>query len=118
LNRQTFDVLVADIGMPEQDGHSLIRAVRSLPESHGGRVPAVAVTAYASLGERDQAIGAGYDWHLAKPVEPEALVAAVASVIAAASAKLVAEPPAAPPPGQPTRPIQPRPPATRQSTGE
>ena len=67
--------------MPEQDGNSLIRAIRSLPESEGGRIPAIAVTAYASLRERDQALEAGYGWHLSKPVEPEQLIAAVNSAV-------------------------------------
>jgi CheY-like chemotaxis protein len=82
FGREWFDVLIADIGMPEQDGYSLIRALRSLPESRGGQVPAIAVTAYASLRERDQAIVAGFDYHLSKPVEPEELVTTVASAVA------------------------------------
>ena len=79
LADRCFDVLVADIGMPEQDGISLIRAVRSLPETRGGRMPAIAVTAYATVRERDEALRAGYNWHLAKPVEPNQLIAAVAA---------------------------------------
>jgi CheY-like chemotaxis protein len=81
FGRQSFDFLVADIGMPEQDGHAFIRAIRSLPEERGGRIPAIAVTAYASLRERDQALESGYTVHLAKPVEPSQLVSAVASAL-------------------------------------
>jgi PAS domain S-box-containing protein len=77
LARETFDVLIADLGMPEQDGYALIRAIRALPESGGCRIPAIAVTAYASLRDRDQALTAGYNCHLAKPVDPDALVEAV-----------------------------------------
>ncbi|MPY89328.1 MAG: PAS domain S-box protein [Luteitalea sp.] len=77
LGRQAFDVLLADIGMPEQDGYSLIRAIRSLPTEQGGQIPAVAVTAYASTRERERALEAGYDSHLAKPVEPDHLIAVV-----------------------------------------
>ena len=80
LADRRFDVLVADIGMPEQDGISLIRAVRSLPDTRGGRMPAIAVTAYATVRERDEALRAGFNWHLAKPVEPDQLIAAVAAV--------------------------------------
>jgi PAS domain S-box-containing protein len=81
FGRSRYDILIADIGMPEQDGNSLIRAIRSLPESEGGHIPAIAVTAYASLRERDQALEAGYGWHLSKPVDPEQLLAAVTSAV-------------------------------------
>ena len=57
----------------------LSKQVRTLPAEQGGRVPAVAVTAYASPLERDTAIKAGYDWHLAKPIDLEELVASVVS---------------------------------------
>jgi CheY-like chemotaxis protein len=77
LGRETFDVLIADLGMPEQDGFALIRAIRALPEPRGGRIPAIAVTAYASLRDRDRALTAGYNCHLAKPVDPDALIEAV-----------------------------------------
>jgi CheY-like chemotaxis protein len=77
LGRETFDVLIADLGMPEQDGFALIRAIRALPEPRGCRIPAIAVTAYASLRDRDQALTAGYNCHLAKPVDPDALIEAV-----------------------------------------
>jgi PAS domain S-box-containing protein len=74
------DVLLADIGMPEQDGYSLIEAVRALktPEA---LVPAVAVTAYVSSRDRARAFNAGYGWHLAKPVDPEQLVAVVSAAV-------------------------------------
>ena len=82
LGRHTFDVVVADIGMPEQDGYALIKAIRLMPHGRGGRVPAVAVTAFASLEEREAALAAGFDWHLGKPVDPEQLVATIAQAIA------------------------------------
>lgn len=81
LRTQHFDALMADIGMPDQDGYALIRAVRALSTDDGGLIPAVAVTAYASLHDRDEALSAGYDWHVAKPVEPNELVDAIANVI-------------------------------------
>lgn len=69
-----LDVLLSDIAMPEEDGISLIRSVRSLPRERGGSVRAVAVTAYARLDDRTRALRAGYDAHLAKPVEPVELL--------------------------------------------
>ncbi len=78
---RSFDVLVADIGMPEEDGYSLIRAIRRLPAAGGRAIPAVAVTAYVSVWEREEALRAGYDRHLSKPIEPRQLIAAVLSVL-------------------------------------
>ncbi|MGH9159825.1 MAG: hybrid sensor histidine kinase/response regulator [Vicinamibacteraceae bacterium] len=77
LQSHAFDLLLADIGMPEQDGYSLISAVRSLPAERGGQMPAVAVTAYVGMRERERALNAGYDWHLAKPVDGDQLIAIV-----------------------------------------
>jgi CheY-like chemotaxis protein len=79
------DVLVADIGMPGEDGYSLIRKVRSLPEELGGAVPAVAVTAYARQKDRSAALAAGFERHLSKPFDPEELVATIVSLTAARS---------------------------------
>jgi PAS domain S-box-containing protein len=73
-------LLVADIAMPGEDGFDLIRIVRELPEESGGRIPAIAVTAYASTEERDRALGAGFDAHVTKPYEPEQLLATIATV--------------------------------------
>ena len=72
------DVLVSDIGMPEEDGYSLIRRLRQM----GGerRLPAIALTAYARKQDADAALGAGYDCHLPKPVAPADLVRAIKSV--------------------------------------
>ena len=72
---------VADIGMPGEDGYELIKAVRSLPAEAGGQIPAVALTAYASLADRDQALAAGFTSHVLKPVEPKELAAAISGVI-------------------------------------
>jgi PAS domain S-box-containing protein len=77
LQHRAYDVLFCDIAMPGQDGYALIQQVRTLSAEQGGRLPAVAVTAYASLLEHDAAIKAGYDWHLAKPIDLEELVASV-----------------------------------------
>ncbi len=75
------DVLISDIGMPEEDGYGLIRKIRALPVSGGGRVPAVALTAYARTEDRMQALRSGYQMHVPKPVELAELVAVVASLV-------------------------------------
>lgn len=72
------DVLVSDIGMPEEDGYALIRQVRALPPEEGGAVPALALTAYARLEDRRRVFSAGFQMHAAKPVAPAELLALVA----------------------------------------
>ncbi len=74
------DVLVSDIGMPEVDGYALIRQIRSLPSEQGGRIPAVALTAYARAEDRTQALLAGFQLHVPKPVNPAELAAVVANL--------------------------------------
>jgi signal transduction histidine kinase len=74
------NVLIADLGMPEMDGYALIEQIRALDPHLGGRVPAVAVTAYASAQDRLRALHAGYQNHIAKPVEPEELAAVITSL--------------------------------------
>ena len=81
LQAQGFDALVADIGLRGSDGYELIRAVRALPPTGGGQVAAIAVTGYASAKDRNQALAAGYDWHLSKPVDPASLVDVVSGVL-------------------------------------
>jgi hypothetical protein len=80
LLQEKPDVLVSDIGMPGEDGYSLIRKVRALESDAGGEVPAVALTAYARSEDRTRAMLAGFQTHVAKPVEPVELVATVASL--------------------------------------
>ena len=75
------DVFISDIGMPEEDGYALMRRVRALPEERGGRVPAIALTAYARVEDRMQALRAGYHMHVPKPVELAELIAVVASLV-------------------------------------
>ena len=74
------DVLVSDIGMPGADGFELLRRVRALPPERGGRVPAIALTAFARSEDRTKVLRAGFLVHLSKPVDPAELVATVASV--------------------------------------
>jgi PAS domain S-box-containing protein len=82
IEREAFDVLVSDIGLPGEDGYSLIKRVRSLELQRGGRLPAVALTAYARSEDRRLALLAGFQMHVAKPIQPGELVAVVASVAA------------------------------------
>jgi PAS domain S-box-containing protein len=81
LDEAQFDVLVSDIGMSEEDGYELIRRVRARPAARGGTVPAVALTAYARLEDRIHALQAGFQIHVAKPVEPAELVTVVHSLL-------------------------------------
>ena len=74
------DVLISDIEMPGEDGYSLIRRVRALPAEQGGRVPAVALTAYGRTQDRVQSLAAGFTMHVPKPVDPGELTTIVASV--------------------------------------
>jgi CheY-like chemotaxis protein len=74
------DVLVCDLGMPEEDGYSLIRQLRVLEESQDSVLPAIALTAYARSEDRTRAIRCGFQNHLAKPVEPAELLAVVSSL--------------------------------------
>ena len=71
------DVLLSDIGMPEEDGYTLIRRVRTWESAHGSRIPAAALTAYVRADDRAAALNAGFDTHLAKPVEPAELAKVV-----------------------------------------
>jgi signal transduction histidine kinase/CHASE3 domain sensor protein/ActR/RegA family two-component response regulator len=75
------DLLVSDIGMPGEDGYSLISQVRALSGEQGGRVPAVALTAYARVEDRTRALTAGFNMHVAKPVEPTELLAILSSLV-------------------------------------
>ncbi len=79
IRRQRPDVLLSDIAMPGEDGYALIRKVRRL-DTDDPPLPAAALTAYATAGDRAQALVAGYQTHLAKPIEPAELTAVVASL--------------------------------------
>ena len=74
------DALVSDIGMPGEDGYSLIAKVRALSRDQGGQTPALALTAYARSEDRVRALSAGFQMHMAKPVEPAELVAMVSTL--------------------------------------
>jgi CheY-like chemotaxis protein len=80
LEQYKPDVLVSDIGMPGEDGYVLIKKVRALEPERSGRIPAVALTAYARADDRIRALTAGYNMHVPKPVEPTELVVVIASL--------------------------------------
>jgi CheY-like chemotaxis protein len=77
LRREQVDVMVADLGMPIEDGYDLIRHVRSSENDKIARLPAAALTAYTTEEDRDRVLAAGFQFHLAKPVDPAVLVATV-----------------------------------------
>jgi CheY-like chemotaxis protein len=75
------DLLVSDIGMPLEDGYDLIRKLRNQRSKRAKEIPAIALTAYATQEDRDRALAAGFQMHVAKPIEPEALVRSIASTV-------------------------------------
>ncbi|HEY8563409.1 MAG TPA: PAS domain-containing protein [Pyrinomonadaceae bacterium] len=83
LDEAVFDLLISDIGMPEMDGYMLIGKIRCRAPEQGGRLPAIALTAYARAEDRVRALKAGFQTHISKPVEPAELIAVVASVVKA-----------------------------------
>jgi signal transduction histidine kinase/ActR/RegA family two-component response regulator len=80
LETFTPHVIVSDIGMPGEDGYALIRSVRMLPSAEKKNIPAIALTAFAQNEDRTRALVAGFNAHMGKPVEPQALVKAVAEL--------------------------------------
>ena len=80
IRSRAVDAMISDIAMPGEDGHSLVRRIRQLTPDEGGRTPAIALTAYARLEDRTRALRAGFDSHVAKPVDPSELLAVLASI--------------------------------------
>ena len=78
------DIIVSDIGMPEMDGYMLLRQIRSLPLEQGGQRPAIALTAYAGALDQQQALAAGFQRHIAKPIDPEMVIAIITALVASA----------------------------------
>jgi CheY-like chemotaxis protein len=74
------DVLVSDIEMPGEDGYALVRRIRARERGTGTRLPALALTAYGRPEDRRRTLAAGFNLHLAKPIDPSELVLAVASL--------------------------------------
>jgi PAS domain S-box-containing protein len=80
IARAKPDVIISDIGMVGENGHELIRKIRSLSPEAGGHIPAIALTAYARPADRRRALMAGFQTHLAKPVDPDDLLAVIMSL--------------------------------------
>ncbi|MEA5599748.1 PAS domain S-box protein [Nostoc sp. UHCC 0252] len=81
LSESIPDVLISDIGMPKTDGYMLMREVRSRSPQEGGHVPAIALTAYAGEMNQQQALAAGFQMHISKPVDPDVLLKAIVNLI-------------------------------------
>jgi CheY-like chemotaxis protein len=77
FRREPTDVIVSDLMMPGEDGLQLIRQIRELDDDHGGRTPAAALTALTRTEDRKRALSAGYQMHVAKPIDPSELVSTV-----------------------------------------
>src|SRR6185369_16600077 len=80
LRRAKSDVMISDIAMVGENGYELMRKIRSLTPAEGGHIPAIALTAYAGSADRRRALLAGFQTHLAKPVEPDDLIAVILSL--------------------------------------
>jgi signal transduction histidine kinase/ActR/RegA family two-component response regulator len=81
LDRWIPDVLVSDVGMAQMDGYMLLQQIRSRPRDRGGMIPAIALTAYAAEVDQQKALQAGFQTHITKPVDPEALLGAIVSLL-------------------------------------
>ncbi|MEH2037723.1 hybrid sensor histidine kinase/response regulator [Nostoc sp.] len=81
LMQTKFDLLISDIGMPDMDGYTLIRQIRKQSPDRGGEIPAIALTAYAGETDRQQALAAGFQHHISKPIELEVLIQAILAIV-------------------------------------
>jgi len=80
LEQHKPDILISDLGMPDEDGYSLIEKIRALPSECGGDIPAAALTAYARAEDRMRVLRSGFQFHLPKPVDSAELVTVIASL--------------------------------------
>jgi PAS domain S-box-containing protein len=80
LEQHKPDILISDLGMPDEDGYSLITKIRALPAERGGHIPAAALTAYARAEDRMRVLRSGFQFHLPKPVDSAELVTVIASL--------------------------------------
>ncbi len=81
LKTERIDILISDIGMAGTDGYHLIAELRALPDARVARIPAIAVTAYARAEDRQRLLLAGFQMHIGKPIEPQELIAGIASLV-------------------------------------
>ena len=91
IRKNTHDILIMDVGMPGEDGYSVIQKVRLLKKEEGGEIPAIALTAFARSEDRRRAVLSGFQMHVAKPVEPSELIAMVASLAGRGRTDVLAE---------------------------
>jgi CheY-like chemotaxis protein len=89
IDQRPPDVVLSDVGMPREDGYDLIRQLRRRTTQQGGRIPAIAVTAYASVADRAAALESGYQAHVAKPFDPAELARTVAGRVSRTSLHVV-----------------------------
>ena len=89
FNRERFDVLLSDAGLPDAGGWSLIETIRRMTPQHGGRIPAIAITSLAFPSDQAHSIAAGFDAHLSNPVEMRLVIETIAGLVGrtAASAR-------------------------------
>ncbi|MBN3942912.1 MAG: response regulator [Nostoc sp.] len=81
LMQAKFDLLISDIGMPDMDGYTLIRQIRKQSPDQSGEIPAIALTAYAGEIDRQQALAAGFQQHISKPIDLEVLIQAILTIV-------------------------------------
>ncbi|MBC1220981.1 response regulator [Nostoc sp. UCD121] len=81
LEQSPPDILLSDIGMPDMDGYMLIRQIRAMPPEQGGQTLALALSAYAGEANRQQALAAGFEQHVAKPIDPDVLIEVILNII-------------------------------------
>ena len=87
LSRKRFSVVVADIGLPDQDGYSLVRQMRAHRLERLRTIPVIAVTAYVSASDRERALAMGFQQHVPKPADPVTLIDAIVRAVAGQSAQ-------------------------------
>ncbi|RUT09705.1 hypothetical protein DSM106972_002000 [Dulcicalothrix desertica PCC 7102] len=81
LGQAKFDLLISDIGMPDMDGYTLIRHIRNQAPDQGGKIPAIALTAYAGEIDQQLALAAGFQQHISKPIDQEVLIQAILTIV-------------------------------------
>jgi PAS domain S-box-containing protein len=96
LARKRISVVVADIGLPDQDGYSLVRQIRAHRLQRLRTIPVIAVTAYVSASDRERTLAMGFHQHVAKPADPVTLIDAIARAVASRPARRSASPPTVP----------------------
>jgi signal transduction histidine kinase/ActR/RegA family two-component response regulator len=85
LDQQKPDVLVSDIGLPEEDGYALVRQIREHEAEHGGFLPAIALTGFARAEDRNRILAAGFQAHVSKPLDPAELTGVIAGLVRAST---------------------------------